>query len=262
MSSSPAEIRLNIAPRGRFDTIDVRSCLAADAASTLAGRKKSLYTSFHTTAGYLDRALAARLAHPASARVFINAFRDASRSTPYQHDQMDLRQELSVPRAEWSPGTAIPTHHRRGASSCVTYANGPRPRSSSSRRGARAAGSGPPASWYDEEGRGGPTRLASFPLEAPDRCDQPGQPAPRFGGCLNDLLASTGIEKAGWTSPWAAERDADSPSTSTTLLLMRHDLTEVLKDPLASAKAGPARPRPTGRTPARPCRTPASASCG
>jgi len=63
MSSTPAEVRLRIAPQGRFDTVDVRARLDEEAQGALEGRRKALYTSFHTTAGYLDRGLAAPLAH-------------------------------------------------------------------------------------------------------------------------------------------------------------------------------------------------------
>ena len=246
MSSSPAEIRLNLAPRGRFDTIDVRARLASETASALAGRKRSLYTSFHTTAGYLDRALAARLAHHEERlRVFINAFRGVfPQHAPYQHDQMELRQELSAAQKQVEPrnGDSHLTFIGAGMRNCVTYANEPAaPVYFIELDGVHEGGRRERTTsivGYDEETVVARTRLvvpvSKHPIDAINLAD------PRLGlvDTLNDLLGSTGIEKGRVDITLeAAERDAGLTVNEYETLLMRHDLTEVLKDPLRFAKA-------------------------
>ena len=246
MSSSPAEIRLNLAPRGRFDTIDVRARLASETASALAGRKRSLYTSFHTTAGYLDRALAARLAHHEERlRVFINAFRGVfPQHAPYQHDQMELRQELSAAQKQVEPrnGDSHLTFIGAGMRNCVTYANEPAaPCTSSSSTGSTKEGDGsaPPASWATTRRRWWRAPASWCPCRSirSTRSISP-TPAWAWSTALDDLLGSTGIEKGRVDITLeAAERDAGLTVNEYETLLMRHDLAEVLKDPLRFAKA-------------------------
>ena len=246
MSISPAEIRLNLAPRGRFDTIDVRSRLPVETAGVLEDRKRSLYTSFHTTAGYLDRALAARLAHHEERlRVFLGAFRGVfPPQAPYQHDQMELREELSDAQKQVEPrnGDSHLTFIGAGMRNCVTYANEPAaPVYFIELDGVHAGGRRERTTsivGYDEETVVARTRLlvpvSKHPIDAINLAD------PRLGlvGAVNDLLASAGIEKGRVDiSLEAAERDAGLTVNEYETLLMRHDLTEVLKNPLRFAKA-------------------------
>ena len=246
MSSSPAEIRLNLAPKGRFDTIDVRARLAALTDGGLEGRKKSLYTSFHTTAGYLDRALAARLAHHEERlRVFFKAFRAVfPEHAPYQHDQMELRQELSDAQKQVEPknGDSHLTFIGAGMRNCVTYANEPVApvyfiELDGVIKGGRRERTTSVVS-YDEEAVVAQTRLlvpvSRHPIDAVNLAD------PRLGllEAVNDLLASTGIEKGRVDIALeATERDAGLTVNEYETLLMQHDLAEVLKDPLRFAKA-------------------------
>ena len=58
--AKPLDITLEIAPKARFDVVDLRSQFAAEH-EALADYQNCLYWSFHTTAGFLERSLAARL---------------------------------------------------------------------------------------------------------------------------------------------------------------------------------------------------------
>src|SRR5688572_9017245 len=59
---TPREFPLEIAPRARFDVIDIRQRIAERHGEELGRYPRTLYYSFHTTAGYLEQGLAARLA--------------------------------------------------------------------------------------------------------------------------------------------------------------------------------------------------------
>ena len=60
MAEKPLDLTLELAPKARFDVVDLRSHFSAEHEATRAYRN-CLYWSFHTTAGFLDRSLAARL---------------------------------------------------------------------------------------------------------------------------------------------------------------------------------------------------------
>jgi thiamine phosphate synthase YjbQ (UPF0047 family) len=246
MSTTPAEIRLSLAPRRRFDTIDVRSRLAEEVPEALAGRQRALYTSFHTTAGYLDRALAARLAHHEERlRHFVKAFRTVfPEHGAYRHDQMHLRQELSEAQKQVEPrnGDSHLTFIGAGLRNCVTYLNEPKApvhfiELDGVHRGGRRERTTSIVA-YDRETLVARARLlvpvSKHPIDSVNLAD------PRLGLVerANDLLASTGIEKGRVDIVLEpAERDAGLTVNEYETLLMQHDLAEVLKDPLRFAKA-------------------------
>jgi hypothetical protein len=96
MLPAPIELRLDINPRTRFDVIDVRERAAAHA-DVLATYPQALYCSFHTTAGYLDQRLATRLSNT---RVGIGRYMGVFQTlfpagAGYLHDELHLRAELS-----------------------------------------------------------------------------------------------------------------------------------------------------------------------
>lgn len=246
MSTTPAEVRLRIAPQGRFDTVDVRARLDEEAQGALEGRRKALYTSFHTTAGYLDRGLAARLAHHEDRlRAFVKAFRAVfPQHAPYRHDQMDLRQELSPAQKQVEPrnGDSHLTFIGAGMRNCVTYANEPKAPvyfielDGVNESGRRARTTSVVA--YDEElvvaRERLPVPVSKHPIDSINLAD------PRLGLVekVNDLLATTGIEKGRVDIALPAEeRDAGLTVNEYETLLMQHDLAEVLKDPLRFARA-------------------------
>ena len=71
----PREVSLALIPRARFDVIDVAQRIARESDDLLSRYRKALYCSYHTTAGYLEQSLCARLRHSRE-RVtpFIRAF--------------------------------------------------------------------------------------------------------------------------------------------------------------------------------------------
>ena len=225
MSTTPAEVRLRIAPQGRFDTVDVRARLDDEAQGALEGRRKALYTSFHTTAGYLDRGLAARLAHHEERlRAFVKAFRAVfPQHAPYRHDQMELRQELSAgPEAGGAPKRRLPPDlHRRGHAQLRDLrqrAQGPR-LLHRARRGERV---GAARAHHERRGLrrgegGGPRAPPGAGVEAPHRLRQPGRPAPGPGGeGQRPPGRDAASRRGGSTSPLPPKSATPaSPSTST-----------------------------------------------
>ena len=62
----PLDLTLELAPRARLDVVDLQTRLPREHRAALAPYPFCLYWSAHTTAGFLDRRLTARLG---SARV-------------------------------------------------------------------------------------------------------------------------------------------------------------------------------------------------
>ena len=58
MAATPTEIQLTLAPRGRFDVIDVGGLIQAEFGDALDRHRGALYCSPHTTAGYLEQRFA------------------------------------------------------------------------------------------------------------------------------------------------------------------------------------------------------------
>lgn len=76
MHSSPVEFTLELTPRARIDVIDVRRVIASQFGDALDDYPRALCCSFHTTAGYLDRGVAARLKNnQADPMPYIDVFR-------------------------------------------------------------------------------------------------------------------------------------------------------------------------------------------
>ena len=245
MSSGPTEIRLSLAPRGRFEMFDVRKRIAEDGIDVLDRHEKALYCSFHTTAGYLDHALAARLAHHEERfALFFKAFRTLfPPHAPYRHDQMELRAELSEDQKRIEPrnGDSHLTFIGAGMRNCVTYRNAPpAPVYFIDLDGAHAGGMRERTTSvvaYDAERVVERTRLV-VPVSR-HRIDAVNLADPRFGilDAVNDLLARSGIEKGRVDiAIEPTERDVGITVNEYETLLMQHDLAEVLRDPLRFAR--------------------------
>src|SRR5262245_59752941 len=58
---APLELALEITPRARFDVDDVRARAAERFGSAFEAYSRCMYTSPHTTAGYLPQSLSSRL---------------------------------------------------------------------------------------------------------------------------------------------------------------------------------------------------------
>ena len=72
----PLELALEVRPTARVDVIDVRARAVSLHGSALERYARVLYTSHHTTAGYLPQRLAARLSsRPGAIRPYLDVFR-------------------------------------------------------------------------------------------------------------------------------------------------------------------------------------------
>ena len=95
----------------------------------LRRHKRALYCSLHTTAGYLDQSLSARLRHDENRLAkFIHSFRTVfPQGAAYRHDRMELRTELTEAQREVEPRNADShlTFMGAGLRNCVTYRNVP-----------------------------------------------------------------------------------------------------------------------------------------
>ena len=96
MPSGPVEFTLELTPRARIDVIDVRRLIAANFGDALDVYPRALCCSFHTTAGYLDRGVAARLKNQSDVMPYIDVFRTMfPEGAGYEHDKLDRRTELT-----------------------------------------------------------------------------------------------------------------------------------------------------------------------
>ena len=108
MPVSPVEVTLELTPRARFDIIDVRERLRTTHGDMLAGYRHHLYHSFHTTAGYLEQSLAARLTREkATVAPYVEVFRAMfPEGAGYKHDQLDRRKDLTTAERAVEPRNA------------------------------------------------------------------------------------------------------------------------------------------------------------
>ena len=129
MPRNPVEFTLELTPRARVDVIDVRRVIASQFGDALDEYPRALCCSFHTTAGYLDRGVAARLGQKESdVMPYIDVFRTMfPEGAGYEHDKMDRRTELSEEQKPREPLNAD-SHlaFMAGAlRTCVSYPNRP-----------------------------------------------------------------------------------------------------------------------------------------
>ncbi len=238
MSMTPAEVTLEISPCARVDIINIRGLMSAVQREVLNAFPRALYCSFHTTAGYLEQSFAARLnSGPAPyLQVFQTIFPEGA---DYEHDKLHLREELSEEQRRVEPRNADSHLAFIGAGlrNCVTYVNRP----------------DEPVYFVDLDGvnAGRPRRrvttLLGFSREqvvARETLTVPvsGHPIdsvnlkdPRLGlyEQLEELVARYGVTKGRLQMSLAAgERHAGLTINEYETLLMRHDLAEVLRNPV------------------------------
>jgi thiamine phosphate synthase YjbQ (UPF0047 family) len=236
----PLELTIELQPRARFDAIDVRARIAALYGDVLAGFHRTLFVSHHTTAGYLEQGLASRLAQRRDGITnYVDAFREVfPEGAGYRHDQLDDRTELSEEQRAVEPRNADShlTFMAAGLRACVSYnnhhvpalfvdldgVNGATPR----RRFTSIVG-------YNEETIVARTRLA-IPVSAhPIDSINLREPGLGIYEQLNELIRAHGVEKGRLRldlSP--GERQAGITVNEYETLLMRHDLVDVLRNPL------------------------------
>jgi hypothetical protein len=86
MSDKTLDLTVELAPRARFDLVDLRRHFA-DEHAALSTYPRTLYWSCHTTAGFLEPGLAARLSGGASPRS--RSLPDALPRRRRLHDRLD-----------------------------------------------------------------------------------------------------------------------------------------------------------------------------
>jgi thiamine phosphate synthase YjbQ (UPF0047 family) len=125
MAAGPIEVTLAITPRSRFEIIDVSERIEQELGKDLGGFRKAQYCSLHTTAGYLEQGVCARLGH--SPRQLDPFFRLIQRIFPpdagYSHDRIQLREELTEHERAVEPPNADShlAFISAGLKNCVTY---------------------------------------------------------------------------------------------------------------------------------------------
>jgi thiamine phosphate synthase YjbQ (UPF0047 family) len=241
MSLAPLELTLELQPRSRFDAIDVRDRLAALHGDVLDAYPRCLYCSFHTTAGFLDQGIAWRLSQRrAGVRDYMEPFRTVfPEGAQYRHDDLEQRTELTEAQRRVEPRNADShlAFMAAGLRSCVTYVNRP----------------GAPVPFVDLDGvnAGRPRRrqagvvgytteieVARVKVPVPvsgHPIDSLNLREPTFGLYQQaaELVARYGVTKGRLRVDLApGERQAGLTVNEYETLLMRHDLREVLRDPL------------------------------
>jgi len=236
--AKPLDVTLELAPRARFDVVDLRSRFAAEH-EALEAYPHCLYWSFHTTAGFLDRSLAARL----SARhipTYVDAFRTLfPEGAGYEHDRLDQRTDLNAAQRAVEPRNADShlAYIASGLRTCVTHPNRAgenvffvdldgvydgRPR----RRQTRVIG-------FSRERKVLETRIevpvSGHPIDSVNLKD----PRLNVYDELAQFVRQAGIAKGRLRiSLDPSERQSALTVNEFETLLMKYDLAEVLKNPL------------------------------
>ena len=249
MSSTPVEFLLELTPRARVDVIDVRGEVSSRYGDALTGYRRALCSSFHTTAGYLDQSVAARLNQsPDGVMPYIDVFRTMfPQGAGYEHDKIERRTELSAAQRPVEPRNAD-SHlaFMAGAlRTCVAYLNRPgEPMSFIDLDGVHA---GRPRTrrtsviGYSDEETVATARLI-VPVSG-HRVESVNLKDPNLGvyAQCTELVRQHGVTKGRIRLSLApGERHAGLTVNEYETLLMRHDLGEVLRDPLRfmAEKAG------------------------
>jgi thiamine phosphate synthase YjbQ (UPF0047 family) len=245
VSQSPRELKLTLAPQRRFEAIDVNHRISAEAGDVLHHHRRALYCSFHTTAGYLDQSLSARMHHRQDLlSQFFRAFHALfPQGGEYHHDRMELRSELSDEQKVVEPRNADShlTYIGSGMRNCVTYRTRPEAPvyfieldgltdAVQRRRTTKVVA-------YDEERvvERVPVRVpvSKHPVDSINLAD------PRLGlvESVNELLTQHGLQYGRVdlvVDP--TERNVGLTVNEYETLLMQNDLADVLRDPLRFAR--------------------------
>jgi thiamine phosphate synthase YjbQ (UPF0047 family) len=238
MPAKPLDLTLELAPKARFDVVNLRSHFAEEH-KAVGAFPQCLYWTCHTTAGFLDRSLAARL-QAQRIPTYVDAFRTIfPEGAGYQHDRLDRRRDLDSTQRAIEPRNADShlAFIASGLRTCVTHPNRP----------------GEPVCFVDLDGMndGRPrrrlTRLIAFTrerlvgstrIEVPvseHPIDSINLKDPRLGiyDQLAEFVTHTGVQKGRLRlSLDPAERHSALTINEYETLLMRHDLHEVIRNPL------------------------------
>jgi thiamine phosphate synthase YjbQ (UPF0047 family) len=239
MSAKPLDLILEVAPRARFEVVEMRSRFPAEH-EALAAYPQCLYWSSHTTAGFLDRSISARL-NLQRVSTYVEAYRTVfPEGAGYEHDRLDRREDLGDEQRAVEPKNADShlAFMASGLRPCVTRPNrageavcfvdldgvvGERPRS----RVTRMFG-------FREERQITRTRIevpvSAHPIDSVNLKD------PRLGisTALSEFVARAGVGKGRLHITLdPGERHSAVTVNEYETLLMKHDLAEVLRNPLS-----------------------------
>ena len=236
-----SEIRLELTPKNRFDVIDVTEHVNAQHADFFQEYRRTLYCSYHTTAGYLEQSLCDELDHNSeSVRSFLHPFQELfPPRANYNHDKLHLRSELTDEQKKNEPlnGDSHLTYISSGLENCVTYVNQPNTPvyfidldgvfdGNARRRKTTLIG-------YNSE-----ELVGIFPLSIPvsdHRIDSVNLKDPRLGifEQIEELVREQGIERGRIDIVLAPEEDHAALTVNEfETLLMQHDMTHVLSNPM------------------------------
>ncbi len=243
MASDPSQLTVEFQPKRRVDVIDVNKHVEDETDGFLNTHRKALYCSHHTTAGFLEETICNRLdRRPDQVEEFLAPFRELFPfGADYRHDQLHLRKELTPEQRQTEPRNADShlTFIGSGLENCVTYPSDPsRPvffvdldginKDNQDRRERRTTVIG-----FDEER---PVAEADMTVPVSNhRIDSVSLRDPRLGlfDELHEMLAERDITTGRVEIELAPEeKHAGLTVNEYETLLMKHDLAEVLRDPL------------------------------
>ena len=241
MAVAPLELTLELRPRSRFDAIDVRRRVSEIHGDVLDVYPRCLYCSFHTTAGFFEQGLVARLSHgEAGVSGFMEPFRTVfPEGAPYRHDDLGERTELSEAQRQVEPRNADShlAFMASGLRNCVTYVNRPgRPVPFVDLDGMHAGR--PRRRQTTIVGYTGEVEVERLRVEVPvsgHPIDSINLRDPEIGlyAQVSALIRRQGVTRGRLRIDLApGERQAGLTVNEYETLLMRHDLREVLRDPL------------------------------
>jgi thiamine phosphate synthase YjbQ (UPF0047 family) len=220
MIADPLDLTLELSARARFDVVDLRSRLTREYGDALASYPRCLYWTAHTTAGFLDRSLTPRLG-PGRVSTYVEMLRRIfPEGAGYEHDHLERRQDLDAAQRAVEP--------RNGDSHLAFIAGGLRPCVTHPNRAGEAV------CFVDLDGinegrsRRRLTRVIGFHREAivgQMRLQVPVSAHPIDSVNLKD-------PKLDIIALARGERDAALTVNEFETLLMKHDLTAVLRNPL------------------------------
>jgi thiamine phosphate synthase YjbQ (UPF0047 family) len=241
--AAPSQLTVQFQPESRLDVIDVNQYVEDETQGFLDAHRKALYCSHHTTAGFLEETICNRLdRQPDQVQEFLAPFRELFPfGANYQHDQLHLRKELSPEQRQTEPRNADShlTFIGSGLENCVTYPSDPsRPvffvdldgvnKDNQNRRERRTTVIG-----FDDE-RAVEEAALTVPVSS-HRIDSVSLRDPRLGlfDQLHEMLAERDITTGRVTIELPPdEKHAGLTVNEYETLLMKHDLAEVLRDPL------------------------------
>ena len=241
VATAPVEVALEISPRARVDLVNVRKRVSETHGDLLETFPQALYSSFHTTAGYLEQSLASRLNKKRNGLAhYLTFFRNVfPEGAGYKHDEMHLREELSDAQRQVEPPNADShlAFISAGLRSCVTYRLRP----------------GEPVYFIDLDGLNGgrprqrvttvlgfntEEKVARARIEVPMSAhpvDSVNLKDPSFGiyERCQELIERHDVAKGRIQLALAPGEDqAGLTVNEYETLLMQHDLAEVLRNPL------------------------------